>query len=105
MTKIEHKFKYNWGGEDTYFTKLNRWAENQKNPIIRHLVLGFLQWLWEHWVDGRVDMEMASIDKQAEDIVQEWESQDPKPTVKSSPSEVEGLDIISISTLNRNDNS
>ncbi len=42
-------------------------------------------------------MEMTSVDKQAEEIVKQWEDDEPKPTIKSEPSEVEGLDNISIS--------
>ena len=49
-------------------------------------------------------MEMASVDKQAEDIVNMWENED-KPIIKSIPSKVEGLDIISISTTDESDSS
>ena len=100
VTEFEHKFEYQWGGVDTPFTKMKRWAKKQ-NPIIQHLALGFIEWLWQKWVDGRVDMEMASVDKQAEEIKKQWENDDPDPwVVDSSPSEVEGLDNISISWRN-----
>ena len=92
----QYEFEYQWGGVDTPFTKMRRWAKKQ-NPIVKHLALGFIEWLWQKWVDGRVEMEMASVDKQAEEIVKQWESDEPKPTIKSEPSEVEGLDNISIS--------
>ena len=99
MEKLtEYKFEYQWGGEDTWFTKANRWAKKQKFPI-NHLALGFISWLWEHWVDGRVEMEMADVDKQAEEIKEQWKEEDKKPVIKSTPSEVEGLDTISISTF------
>ena len=45
-------------------------------------------------------MEMASVDKQAKDIVEQWEQEEAKqfaPEIKVEPSEVEGLDNISIS--------
>ena len=61
MTKFEHKFEYQWGGVDTPFTKMKRWAKKQ-NPIVQHLALGFIEWLWQKWVAGRVDMEMTSVD-------------------------------------------
>jgi len=96
VTKLEHKFEHHWGGEDNWYTKGKRWANKQKFPI-NHLALGFIEWLWEHWVDGRVEMEMQSVDKQAEEIKKQWSEEDPKPKITSEPSEVEGLDNISIS--------
>ena len=92
----QYQFEYQWGGVDTPFTKMRRWAKKQ-NPIVQHVLLGLIEWLWGHWVDGRVDMEMASVDKQAEEIVKQWENDEPKPQIKSEPSEVKGLDNISIS--------
>ena len=99
MEKLtEYEFEYQWGGEDTWFTKANRWAKKQKFPI-NHLALGFITWLKEKWVDGKVQMEMASIDKQVREIGAIWEEEDKKnqePIIKSTPSEVEGLDTIEI---------
>ena len=46
-------------------------------------------------------MEMTSVDKQAEEIKKQWSEEDPKPTIISEPSEVEGLDNISISWRQR----
>ena len=92
---MKYKFEHQWGGEDTVFTKLERWA-NKQNPIVRHLALGFIQWLWEVWVDGKVKMEMNSVDKQVEEILKGWEED--KPEIKIEESEVPGLNIISIST-------
>ena len=100
VTEFEHKFEYQGGGGDTPFTKMRRWAKTQ-NPIIQHLALGFIEWLWQKWVAGRVDMEMTSVDKQAEEIKKQWSEEDPKPTITSEPSEVEGLDNISISWRQR----
>ena len=96
---IEYKFEYQWGGEDTWFTKANRWAKKQKFPI-NHLAIGLITWLWVKWVDGKVELEMTDVDKQAEEIKEQWKEEDKKPVIKSTPSEVEGLDIISISTHN-----
>ena len=96
--KFEYKFERQWGGEDTWYTKGKRWANKQKFPI-NHLALGFIEWLWKHWIDGRVEMEMTSVDKQAEEIKESWESEDGDqwtPVIKSEPSEVGGLDIIEI---------
>ena len=71
----EYKFEYQWGGEDTWFTKANRWAKKQQFPI-NHLALGLITWLWEKWVDGKVKMTMVDVDKQAVEIVKEWEEDD-----------------------------
>ena len=95
---IEYKFEYQWGGEDTWFTKANRWAKKQKFPI-NHLALGVIEWLWNHWVDGKVQMTMADIDKQVKHMGEVWDEEDKKnnqPVIKSEPSEVEGLDTIEI---------
>ena len=75
---IEYKFEFQWGGEDTWFTKASRWAQKQKYPI-NHLTMGFIVWLWEKWVDGKVELEMASVDKQAENIKNQWENDDEQP--------------------------
>lgn len=69
---FSYKFEHHWGGEDNWYTKGKRWANKQKFPI-NHLALGFIEWLRERWVDGRVEMEMASVDKQTEEILKEWE--------------------------------
>jgi len=96
---VKYEFEHQWGGEDTWYTKSKRWAKKQKFPI-NHLALGVIEWLWNHWVDGKVKMTMADIDKQVEHMGQIWDEEDKKnnePIIKSEPSEVEGLDEISIS--------
>ena len=96
---MKYEFKHQWGGEDNWYTKSKRWANKQKFPI-NHLALGFIEWLWKHWVDGKVDMTMADIDKQVKEVGKIWEEEDKKnqePIIESKPSEVEGLDDISIS--------
>ena len=104
--KIEHKFEYTWGGEDNWYTKSKRWA-NKQNPVVRHLALGFIEWLWVKWIAGKVQMEMASVDQQVEDILEQWEEEESSSdwmdrkinelNIKTEPSEVERLDNISIS--------
>lgn len=94
--KIEYTFEHQWGGEDTWYTKSKRWANKQKFPI-NHLALGFIEWLREKWVDGKVDLEMASVDKQTEEIVTQWEKDERKPIVEERVSDVEGLPTLRIS--------
>ena len=72
---FNYKFEHQWGGEDTWYTKGKRWANKQKFPI-NHLALGAIEWLRERWVDGRVEMEMASIDKQVKYMGEIWDKED-----------------------------
>jgi hypothetical protein len=95
---FNYKFEHQWGGEDTWYTKGKRWANKQKFPI-NHLALGFIEWLRERWVDGRVEMEMASIDKQVKYIGEIWDKEDElnrQPTVEEGPSSVSDLPTLSI---------
>jgi len=95
---FNYKFEHHWGGEDTWYTKGKRWANKQKFPI-NHLALGFIEWLRERWIDGRVEMEMASVDKQADEIVKQWETEDElnrQPTVEEGPSSVPDLPTLRI---------
>ena len=94
--KFEHKFEYQWGGKDTWYTKGKRWANKQKFPM-DYLALSVIEWMWLWWTDAKTKAEMAKVDVQAEEIKEEWAKDDPKPIVTSKPSEVEGLDEISIS--------
>ena len=93
---MKYEFEHHWGGEDNWYTKGKRWANKQKFPI-NHLALGFIEWLWKHWVDGRVQMEMTSVEKQAEELKNHWEKEEePQTVIESTPSEVDGLDNIRI---------
>ena len=95
---MEIKFHKTFGpGKDPWWWKYERWAKKQRFPI-SFLLLGVLEWLKEKWVEGKVDMEMTSVDQQAAELLQKWE-EDAKisHTIKSTPSEVKGLDDISIS--------
>jgi len=96
---FNYKFEHQWGGEDTWYTKGKRWANKQKFPI-NHLALGFIEWLRERWVDGRVELEMSSIDTQTDKILKEWEEDAAKyyeqPTVEEEPSGVSDLPTLRI---------
>ena len=69
---IQWKFEKTWGGNDNWYTKSKRWANKQKFPV-NHLALGFIEWLHKHWIDGKIEMEMDSVDKQVENIHALWE--------------------------------
>jgi len=89
------KFEHQWGGEDTWYTKGKRWANKQKFPI-NHLALGFIEWLYKHWVDGKVELEMDSVDRQAEEIKKQWQENEQRPTVEEGPSSVPNLPSLRI---------
>ena len=89
------EFEHQWGGQDTWYTKSKRWANKQKFPI-SHLALGFIEWLYKHWVDGKVEMEMDSVDRQAEEILKQWETNEQRPTVEEGPSSVPDLPTLRI---------
>lgn len=86
---MEHKFEHHWGGEEMWYHKAERWANKQKFPI-NHLALGFIAWLKEKWIEGKIEMTMQSVDKQAEDIVKQWEEKDERNRPKAEIVE-EGL--------------
>ena len=95
---FNYKFEHHWGGEDNWYTKGKRWAFNQKFPF-NHLALGVLEWLRKHWIDGKVEMEMASIDKQVKYIGEIWDKEDElnrQPTVEEEPSGVSDLPTLRI---------
>ena len=79
--EFNYKFEHHWGGEDNWYTKGKRWAFNQKFPF-NHLALGLVEWLWKHWVDGKVEMEMQSIDKQVKHMGEIWEKEDERNRTK-----------------------
>ena len=96
---MKYEFEHQWGGQDTWYTKSKRWANKQKFPI-SHLALGFIEWLYKHWVDGKVELEMDSVDRQAKEILKEWEQDAEKyyerPTVEEGPSSVPDLPTLTI---------
>ena len=96
--KYDYKFEHHWGGEDNWYTKGKRWAFGQKFPF-NHLALGIIEWLWKHWVDGKVEMEMQSIDRQVKEIGKIWDEEDERnrqPTVEEGPSSVPDLPTLRI---------
>ena len=94
---MEIKFHKTFGpGKEPWSVKYERSAKKQRFPI-SFLALGVIAWLKEKWIEGKVDMEMTSVDAQAEEILQKWEEDAKiKSTIKTTPSEVKGLDDMEI---------
>ena len=83
-------------GVDHWYAKAERWAKKQKFPI-SFLALGLIEWLKQKWIDVKVANTMRDIDKQSEEIKKIWEEEDkPKTIITTTPSEVKGLDDMSI---------
>ena len=48
-------------GTDPWYAKAERWVKKKfKNPYFQHLALGFVDWLKKVWIEGKIQMEMAS---------------------------------------------
>ena len=94
MVKIE--FEKQFGkGTDPWYAKAERWAKKQKFPI-SFLLLGLIEYLKRQWINAKVYNTMKDVDIQIENIKKTWDD-DLKPTVIETPSEVDGLNDMSIS--------
>ena len=94
MVKIE--FEKQFGkGTDSWYVKAERWAKKQKFPI-SFLALGFIAYLKKVWINVKIENTMRNVDAQVENIKKGWEDQ-PKPIIIETPSEVKGLNDMSIS--------
>ena len=94
MVKIE--FEKQFGkGTDPWYAKAERWAKKQKFPI-SFLLLGLIEYLKRQWINAKVYNTMKDVDMQVENS-KKTSVDDPKPTVIETPSEVEGLNDMSIS--------
>ena len=99
--KIE--FEKQFGkGVDPWYAKAERWAKKQRFPI-SFLALGIIEWLKQKWIDVKIANTMREIDRQSDEIKKIWEENYPypwdgftQPTIKETPSEVEGLNDIEI---------
>ena len=96
--KIE--FEKQFGeGTDPWYAKAERWAKKQKFPI-SFLALGLIAWLKKKWVDIKIENTMTDVDRQVKEIKEQWDEEDRKqfaPEYTETPSEVEGLNDMSIS--------
>ena len=93
--KIE--FEKQFGkGTDPWYAKAESWAKKPRFPI-SFLVLGFIEWLKQKWIDVKIANTMREIDRQSEEIKKIWEEKDkPKTIITETPSEVKGLNDMEI---------
>jgi len=98
LVKIE--FEKQFGkGTDPWYAKAERWAKKQKFPI-SFLALGLIAYLKKVWINTKIKNEMASVDAQIKQLHEEWDEEERKqfsPEIIETPSEVDGLNDMSIS--------
>ena len=72
-------FKKTFGeGVDPWYNKAERWVKKKfKNPFVRHLALGLIEWLKKKWIYAKIENTMRSVDAQAEQLVKEWDRNEP----------------------------
>ena len=96
--KIE--FEKQFGkGTDPWYAKAERWAKKQKFPI-SHLALGIIAYLKKVWINTKIKNEMASVDAQIKQLHEDWDEEEKRqfsPEIVETPSEVDGLNDMSIS--------
>ena len=98
--KIE--FEKQFGkGTDPWYAKAERYVYKKfKNPYLQHLAIGFIEWLKQKWIAIKIENTMTDVDRQVKEIKEEWDEEDRKqftPEYTETPSEVEGLNDMSIS--------
>ena len=93
------KFEKQFGqGVDPWYAKAERWAKKQKFPI-SFLALGLIAYLKKVWINTKIKNEMASVDAQIKKLHEEWDEEEKKqfaPEIIETPSEVDGLNDMSI---------
>ena len=88
-------------GTDPWYAKAERYVYKKfKNPYLQHLAIGFIEWLKQKWIDVKIENTMTDVDRQVKEIKEQWDEEDRKqfaPEYTETPSEVEGLNDMSIS--------
>ena len=98
MVKIEFEKKFG-KGVDPWYAKAERWAKKQKFPI-SFLALGLIEYLKRVWINTKIKNEMMSVDFQIKKLHEKWDEEEKKqfaPEIIETPSEVDGLNDMSIS--------
>ena len=96
--KIEFDKQYGKGVDPSY-AKAERWAKKQKFPI-SFLALGLIEYLKKIWINTKIKNEMISVDAQIKQLHEDWDEEEKKqfsPEIVETPSEVDGLNDMSIS--------
>ena len=94
MVKIEFEKQFGQG-VDPWYEKAKRWAKKQKFPI-SFLALGLIAYLKKIWINVKIENTMRDVDAQVENIKKGWKDK-PEPIIIETPSEVKGLNDMSIS--------
>ena len=76
--KIEF-YKQFGKGSDPWYAKAERWAKKQRFPI-SFLLLGFIDYLKKKWIDVKIHNTMQDVDRQADDLLKQWEENDTQRT-------------------------
>ena len=106
--KIE--FEKQFGkGVDPWYAKAERWAKKQKFPI-SFLTLGLIAYLKKVWINVKIENTMKDVDRQVEDLHELWDEEESNNRMNviaqngndglhysETPSEVDGLNDMSIS--------
>ena len=64
---------------DPWYAKAERWAKKQRFPI-SFLLLGFIDYLKKKWIDAKIHNTMQDVDRQADDLLKQWEENDTQRT-------------------------
>ena len=86
-------------GVDPWHEKAKRWAKKQKFPI-SFLALGLIEYLKKIWINTKIKNEMMSVDAQIKQLHEDWYEEEKRqfsPEIVETPSEVDGLNDMSIS--------
>jgi len=68
--------------KETDLQKIKRWISKQKPPL--DLILSYLFSFVEKWyIDAKVEATMQDVDRQAEEIVKQWEEEDERNRPKA----------------------
>ena len=96
-------------GVDPWYAKAERWAKKQKFPI-SFLALGLIAYLKKVWINVKIENTMKDVDRQVEDLHELWDEEETNNRMNviaqngndglhysETPSEVDGLNDMSIS--------
>ena len=108
--KVNWEFEKQFGkGVDPWYAKAERWAKKQKFPI-SFLALGLIAYLKKVWINVKIENTMKDVDRQVEDLHELWDEEESNNRMNviaqngndglhysETPSEVDGLNDMSIS--------